>query len=328
MSGMMDCCGMSDIGRQRSANEDQFMISDVCKSMRVHRTSLTLDHQTRLFGDSQGKLLLVADGMGGHEAGERASQVVIDAFVDYVLNRLSWFMFESCETDESFEQQLKDALISCQKRINREVEAIPQRRGMGSTLTLGYIVWPRMFLVHVGDSRCYLFRNGQLQQLTRDHTLANLATEAQRKLDPDKAFVDEEDCSDGEEPPMANILWNAIGGDGDDPHPDASAIELELGDTLLFCTDGLTKHVSKQKLKELLSQQLGAEQLCQRLVSEANAGGGSDNITVVVSRFLEQQTDTRATEEIELPIPKSIADTVDFETPSAELLERAGGEDA
>ncbi|MCA9133018.1 MAG: hypothetical protein KDA45_07675, partial [Planctomycetales bacterium] len=105
MSGFMDCCGLSDIGRQRSSNEDQFLISDVCKSMRVHQTSLALDHQTRLFGETQGKLLLVADGMGGHEAGERASQLAIDSFVDYALNRLSWFISPSGESEEDFEEQ-------------------------------------------------------------------------------------------------------------------------------------------------------------------------------------------------------------------------------
>ena len=78
MSGFMDCFGSSDIGRSRDTNEDHFLISDVCKSMRVHQTSLGLDHQTRLFGNTQGKLLMVADRMGGHDAGERASQLVLD----------------------------------------------------------------------------------------------------------------------------------------------------------------------------------------------------------------------------------------------------------
>lgn len=313
MSGMMDCCGLTDIGKKRSVNEDQFLISDVRKSMRVHQTSLALDHQTRLFGGTQGNLLLVADGMGGHEAGERASQLVIDGFVDYTLNHLSWFMHESCESDEDFEQQLKTALVNCQKRLDREIAAIPQRRGMGSTLTLGYIVWPRMFLVHVGDSRCYLLRDGKLQQLTRDHTLAALAAASAGRQSEDEQDDDELTA----ERPMSNVLWNAIGGGRHgDLHPDASAMDLQMGDTLMFCTDGLTKHVSKKKIHEILSQNVPTDAMCEQLVALANDAGGTDNCTVVISRFADRSEVEGELAEVEIPLNVSdslgLADTVDM----------------
>lgn len=321
MGGFMDCCGLSDIGRRRSSNEDQFLIADVCKSMRVHHTSLALDHQTRLFGETQGKLMLVADGMGGHEAGERASQLAIDGFVDYALNRLNWFMYDGCETDEDFEHQLKRALISCQKRIDHEVSAIPQRRGMGSTLTLAYIVWPKLFLVHVGDTRCYFFRNGELQQLTRDHTLAELSQAIRRgapelkrperdsRLNDDKQDDDELNLQE----PMSNLLWNVIGGDGSQPHPDASAMELAMGDSVLLCSDGLANCVSRKQLKETLSSDRTSAEMCQHLINEANAAGGPDNITVVIGRFVEHEEVQPKLEAVELPIEASRAETVDFE---------------
>ncbi len=308
MNGKMDCFGATDIGRKRETNEDQFLISDISRSMRIHQTSLALNHQTRLFGDTQGKLLLVADGMGGHAAGERASQLVIDGIVDYTLNRLHWFMFGDCETDESFEDDLKRALVDCQARIDREVAAIPSHRGMGSTLTMGYIVWPRLFIVHVGDCRCYLLRGGVLKQLTRDHTLADLVSRGENG----NGDTSEDDDSGDSNSIFSNALWNTIGGgSGEVPRPDALALDLKMGDTLLLCSDGLNKHLRHKQIQELLSRKATSEQICNALISAANEAGGSDNVTVIVSRFLAQEpqeTKYAVAEESE-----ALPDTVDFD---------------
>ncbi len=313
MSGFMDCCGMTDIGRIRTSNEDQFLIADVSKSMRVHQTSLALDHQTRLFGNTQGKILVVADGMGGHEAGERASQLATDGVVDYVLNRLSWFMADSCHTAADFEEQLKRALISCQDRIDREIAAAPQRQGMGSTLTMAYIVWPKLFLVHVGDTRCYLLRDGVLEQLTRDHTLADLASAVYTTKGP-QAVDDEAEDAKPASRPLAHVLWNAIGGGtGKAPHPDAQAVELRIGDTLLLCSDGLSGLLSRKQLREITSQEIATDAICAQLIAAANEAGGKDNITVIVSRFVDRVAPAAMSEEVEIPLVKTVADTVEFE---------------
>ncbi|WP_197356272.1 PP2C family protein-serine/threonine phosphatase [Aureliella helgolandensis] len=306
---MMDCCGGSDIGRERSSNQDQFLISDVSKSMRIHQTSLALDHQTRLFGETKGKLVLVADGMGGHEAGERASQLVIDTMVDFTLNRLSWFIEGSCDDDDEFQSQLKQGLIACQRQINRETAAIPQRRGMGSTLTLAYIVWPRMFLVHVGDSRCYLLRDGVLQQLTRDHTLAELAGAVANESGSPRPT--DQDAPDGDNA-MSHILWNVIGGDGKEPHPDATALELRMGDTLLLCTDGLNKHLSHSTIRQILSEDLPTNSVCQKLIDQANLAGGTDNTTVVVTRFSEAEPKQVQLQEATIAFDEGLEDTAEF----------------
>ncbi|MCA9160390.1 MAG: serine/threonine-protein phosphatase, partial [Planctomycetales bacterium] len=232
--------------------------------------------------------------------------------VDYALNRLNWFMYEGCETDEDFEEQLKRALISCQKRIDHEVSAIPQRRGMGSTLTLAYIVWPKMFLVHVGDTRCYLSRGGQLQQLTRDHTLAELS-ESPREGNPELEHVEHANADAEIRRPMSSVLWNVIGGDDAEPHPDACAIELAMGDTILLCSDGLTNCVTRKQLQETLSSDRNTAEMCQQLIDKANSAGGSDNITVVIGRFVEHSEVELKLEAVELPIDASQPDTVDFE---------------
>src|SRR5687767_948111 len=106
MPGRMDVHGLTHVGMRRPTNEDQFLIADLKKSMRVDQTSLGLHHQSWLFGNSQGKLLLVADGMGGHEAGERASTIAVDSIATYALNTMHWFFRLEEEVDDDF----KDAL--------------------------------------------------------------------------------------------------------------------------------------------------------------------------------------------------------------------------
>ncbi|MEO8498893.1 MAG: protein phosphatase 2C domain-containing protein [Planctomycetota bacterium] len=280
MLGKMDCFGITDIGRRRSTNEDQFLIADLNKSMRVYQTSLGLNHQARLFGNSQGKLLAVADGLGGHEAGERASQLVVDSVVTYVLNTLHWFFRLDAENDENFRDELKAALQHCQLMLQQDVEATPQRRGMGTTLTMAYVIWPKMFVVHVGDSRCYLLRDGKLKQITRDHTLAQLYKETHG--DPPEGDIEADEVTQG-----SNTLWNVISSTGDVVDPEVYLANLQLGDTVLLCTDGLTKHVDRSRLIDLLESKHTAEAICQGLVDAANSEGGSDNITVIVSRFCE-----------------------------------------
>lgn len=277
MPGQMECFGASDIGQQRTSNEDQFLIADLSKSLRVHHTSLALDHQTRLFGNSQGKLLLVADGMGGHEAGERASTLAVDGIATYTLNTLRWFFRLDEQDDDDLADDLKAAIEHCQEVLQREAEALPQRRGMGTTLTMAYVIWPRLYVVHVGDSRCYLSRDGQLKQLTRDHTLGELCRDA--------ATQDLDTSSDADDTRLSHVLWNVIGGGDQRLMPEVHRATLKVGDRLLLCTDGLTRHVPDEQISQLMASDVPAEQLCQRFIALANDDGGSDNVTVVVAQF-------------------------------------------
>src|SRR5205085_10232239 len=125
MLGKMDCHGLTDPGRVWDGNEDQFLIANLTKSMLVHQTSLGLDDQTRLFGSSQGRLLLVADGMGGQAAGRRASALAVDSLTAYVLNTLHWFLRLRQDDEEQFLDELKAALAYCQERIGAEAERPP-----------------------------------------------------------------------------------------------------------------------------------------------------------------------------------------------------------
>jgi protein phosphatase len=268
----IDSFGLTDVGRQRRANEDQFLVAGLNKGMLVQQTSLPMDDQTQLMSGVQGKVLAVADGMGGHAAGDRASALAIQAITSYVLNTMPWFF----RLDGKLEDDLKEELAGALERARDDVQQDATRQGlqgMGTTLTMAYVLWPRLYVVHVGDSRCYLLRGGELRQLTTDHSMAQQLV--------DEGALRPEDADDSQ---WAHVLYNAIVADGsNDMSPDVYKARLRDGDTLLLCTDGLTKHVTEDRIVQLLNGQ--AEQAARRLVDAANDGGGSDNATVVVARF-------------------------------------------
>jgi protein phosphatase len=274
--GKIDCFGLTDIGKRRDTNQDQFLIGDLSKSMQIRDTSLGLDDQSRLFGGTQGQLLVVADGMGGHAAGQRASTLAIDSLIDYLLNTQRWLFRLEADDEEDFVDDLRAALEHSQSALSAEAAVIPDRRGMGTTLTMAYIVWPRLYVVHAGDSRCYLFRDSRLRQTTKDHTVA------QKMID--QGASEPEELADSR---LSHIVWNVLGGDDEDLKPEVRKLQLAIGDTILLCSDGLTGHVSDEEIATRLESDDSAADICQRLVDAANEAGGSDNITVVVARFLD-----------------------------------------
>src|SRR4029079_9034079 len=292
MLTQMDCFGLTDPGLKRPTNQDHYLIADLNKSMRIHDTSLTLDNETRVYGGSQGKLLIVADGMGGEAEGERACTLAVYRVTPYVLNSLSWCFRLEEDSEHDFEDHLKEALQSCQKSIQDVVAEHAEMKSMGTTLTMVYIVWPRAFVVHVGDSRCYLLRNRQLDQITVEHTMSEIMAEAGQ--------MSREEARNS---PKGHALWNVLGGRSNELSVDVYKITLEQEDVLLLCTDGLYNLVPHETLQELLNANSGAESVCRKLVGLANENGGKDNITVIVSHFLAPSSeDSRAFVEAEVPL--------------------------
>jgi serine/threonine protein phosphatase PrpC len=301
MLARMDCHGLTDPGLKRPTNQDHFLIADLNKSMKVHATSLSLDNQARVYGGSQGKLLIVADGMGGEAEGERACTIAVDQVTTYVLNSLSWYFRLEEGSEQDFEDHLKEALESCQKSIQSVVAVHPEMKSMGTTMTMVYIVWPRAFVVHVGDSRCYLLRQNVLEQITVDHTMSQVL-EASGQITREEA----------QRSPMRHALWNVLGGRSDELSVDVYKLTLEPDDLLLLCTDGLYEMVPADTLEELLKTSVNAATTCRKLVDLANENGGKDNITVIVSRFLSpEQEDSRAFVEAEVPLEELTAASED-----------------
>jgi serine/threonine protein phosphatase PrpC len=268
--------GRTDVGRQRESNQDQFLIADLHKSLLVDDSSLKLDCQARLFGSSLGRLLMVADGMGGHQAGSRASLLAIDLLINQLVNGMRWPTQMSGDEEERFVADLKQLFETAHKLIVRESEAHPELRGMGTTLTMAYIVWPLMYVVHVGDSRCYVIHSDVPQQLTRDHTLSSQLAE-QGGLTAEQA----------ESSKWSHVLYNALGAGGIEVTVEVHKVTLEINDIVVLCTDGLYRHVKPPELADVLLRELELGEACRSLIELANFRGGHDNITVVAARCLQ-----------------------------------------
>src|SRR5579859_5049492 len=225
----------TDTGRQRRENEDSAIAS--------------------------APLFVVADGMGGARAGEVASQIAIESFQ------------QGMPDSGNAEAQLSELVKAANRAIYDRAHAEPDLRGMGTTLTAAYLDDAQFAIAHVGDSRAYLFRDGELRRLTQDHSLVGELV-ARGKLTEEQAA----------EHPQRSIITRALGIERD-VDVDTWTHPARAGDVLLLCSDGLTSMISEERIAEILSSARGLERAGSRLIEEANRAGGRDNITVVLSRL-------------------------------------------
>ncbi len=264
--------GLTDRGQVRSSNEDNFLIAELARTLWIRQTSLP--QPLTQYGRNRGHLLLVADGMGGHQAGEIASALTVAAIEQFVLHVLHRFSNLGDGDEPEVVRELQAALRQADQQIIDEADHHPEFTGMGTTLTLAFISGWKLFVIHVGDSRCYLFRNGVLRQLTRDHTFA---AELARNgvISPESVPKHR----------YRHVVTNILGGDSAGVEVDVQMENLESGDGVLLCSDGLTEMLSEQRITAILEAEENPEGACKRLVSEANSEGGSDNITAIVARI-------------------------------------------
>lgn len=270
----IECFGLTDQGKKRSTNQDHFVIGKLHKHMAAEQSSVPLTDD-ELFGDAMGQLLLVADGIGGAKGGEVASELAIKSTVEYLLNSMHWLSHPTEPEISQFVSDLKDAACFSHRTVRDNANQNPDLQGMGSTLTVAYVVWPMLYVLHVGDSRCYLFHKGKTGLLTKDQTFA------QYLFDQGHLTLDE-----FEESSFHNVLLSAIGAKD---RPDAAVYRhrLEYGDRILLCTDGVNRHLSDHRIGEFLQSEVTSEMICKELVDAANEAGGLDNITTVVAQFRE-----------------------------------------
>lgn len=267
----IDAQGATDTGLVRAKNEDQYLVAELERQMLVRDSSIQSKAPTRYRRRRQAVLLAVADGMGGHAGGSMASQVVIDALAGHLLHTLPW-SGEVAQADlATADEEARRALIACQERLT----SVADRKGLlggqpGTTLTAAYIAWPQVMLLHVGDSRLYILRGGQLAQLTTDHTVLPDPERTHQRLSTS---------------PFRHILTNAIVSGG---HPvgEVHRFHLDSQDRLLLCTDGLSEHVPDEQIGSILSQNDDMGQVCADLLAAARHDGGSDNITAIAARFV------------------------------------------
>jgi serine/threonine protein phosphatase PrpC len=273
----IDVFGLTHTGLVRKSNQDHFLTATLGRELNVLQTSL---HQP-LPGlsvipelptaERAAFLAVVADGVGGSAHGEEASRLAVEEVTSYIARSLHCFYTVDPDNDAQFEEALDDAARQTHAQILRRAGDDPERAGMATTLTLWIGVWPRAYLLQVGDSRYYLLRNGELEQVSRDQTVAQDLVDS-GALTPGNA----------QRTRWAHVLSSALGG----PHtaPTVARVQNDWTTAHLLCSDGLTKHVSDDRIRDLLLGMSSARQACEALLQEALAGGGTDNITVVVGR--------------------------------------------
>lgn len=275
-----DIAGGSHVGRRRSRNEDRFLIADLNRLLSLRDSNVPYGECEQLCSHRTGQLLVVADGMGGHSGGDIASRVAVESCARYVLDMLHWFLKLNDDHEQDFLDDLANCLRSIQQRIWSKSQAEPVHR-MGTTVTMAYLLWPRMYVVHAGDSRCYLNRDSELVQITTDHTIAQQMV--------DCGALDSEDVKVSR---WRSVLWNCVGGDQKVVQPEVCRVNLEPGDRLLLCSDGLSDMIDDTNIAKLLAAGNSAETMVQELINSANEAGGKDNITAIVGLFQAAGTDS------------------------------------
>jgi len=251
--------GVTDVGRVRTNNEDSFRIVEPLG------------------------LFILSDGMGGEAHGEVASSMAVETIEKYCSAAgesredpgatLQGIATESWSPQT---KRLQKAVLQANLNIFQSAQMHPEQRGMGATVTAGWINGGKLSIAHVGDSRAYLLRTGGLQQLTNDHSL--VAEQVRRGiLTPQQA----------EESDMQSVLLRALGA-----HPevevDVDEVNLLPRDVLLFCSDGLTRMVTEPEIAGKLQAEMDPATAAQKLVDFANERGGLDNVTVIVARIQDE----------------------------------------
>jgi PPM family protein phosphatase len=269
----IDVYGITHPGKVRKENQDHFLICSLKRQMVVRQTSLPNIDGFTAEPERLAFLMMVADGVGGGLKGEEASRRALESVTHYVQQSMRCYYASNAEDDEEFLDALREAALQGHESLLRRGESDPEYRGMATTLTLYLGVWPRSYLLQVGDSRCYILEQGELTQITRDQTMA------QELID-----LGVMKAQDAKNTRLAHTLSSSIG--GRQTAPVVTRRESKWGNVALLCSDGLTHHVSDERIRHHLRSMKSSRQVCEDLLAEALAGGGVDNITLIVARAI------------------------------------------
>jgi protein phosphatase len=265
-------------GKVRPHNEDAYLVFKTGRSWERVMTSLPQGELPQRF-DEAGYAMAVADGMGGHKAGDVASNMALRTAVAVILNMPQWALKLDNPLDRMKEidrvmERARNVFRSAHRAINERALGDPGLASMGTTMTSTYSFANDLFVIHVGDSRVYQYRRGELRQLTRDHTLAQEMADAGAMSQ-----------AEAQGHRLSHVLTRAIGGGNDEAEVEVDYHELEDGDVLLLCTDGLTNMVSERGIASILERHPGCQEACDALIQKALEAGGKDNVTAVMGRY-------------------------------------------
>jgi len=273
LSVKVRCAAVSDAGRVRARNEDHYMVARVRRTFNVLAHNLPKDEMPDFLGEDA-YAMVVADGMGGMNAGDVASMLAISTGVKLADKSVKWGFKINEKEARDLLSRMSAYFREIDRRITRKSESDRRLFGMGTTMTLAYSVGIHLFLIHVGDSRAYLFRKGQLQQLTRDHTVAQALADA--------GEIKQQDVRKHQ---RRNTLTNYLGGHSGKVKADVRWLRLEDGDRVLLCSDGLSDMVEDPGIAGCLVENSEPDAAAIALTQLALRNGGKDNITVVVAQY-------------------------------------------
>ena len=270
----IDVYGLTHQGKVRQTNQDHFLICALRKQLEVYQSSLP-NIQEMVSGRRLAYLAMVADGVGSGR-GEEASKQAIEDIVGFVAHSMHCYYTADPSDEKAFSDALEEAALHCHEQMLEHAKKDgDDGSSMATTLTLFLSVWPRSYILQVGDSRCYIYRKGVLTQISRDQTMAE-------DLVDQGVFT----RSDAANTRWAHVLSSAIG--GKQTAPVVTGIDRGWDDIGLLCSDGLTKHVSDEQIKERLRTMTSSKQACEALLQDALDDGGSDNITIIIGRIVRQ----------------------------------------
>ncbi len=264
--------GVSHKGYVRETNADRFVVGAIRRSFEIGAISAEMKGSVNVGdGGLGGTVLVVADGIGASKFGHEAAALAVDSVISH-FSRSIILRRNDVSLEDDIVEQFAKMILSSHDRLQEVVKANPEMKGMATTLTLAFVLGSRAWLAHVGDSRGYMLHEGELCRLTKDQTIAQMLV--------DQGALDQESADSSR---LAHILASSVGGSSDTlPTVLSYRLALEPGDSLVLCTDGLTKHVTDDKIAEIVSKADTPTAACDELISRALDGGGTDNVTVVV----------------------------------------------
>ena len=270
----IDVSALSHAGHRRKNNEDQFFVTKMSRALETMLTSLPPGDVPER-AEEVNYMLILADGMGGHAGGEVASRLAISALVSLALDIPDWILkLDSEAASAELERRARDIVRKVGSVIHKKGREDSALEGMGSTLTAARSLGRDLLIVHVGDSRAYLFRAGGLHRLTKDHTFAQMLV--------DRGRLKARDIPSSR---VRHVLTNALGGSSEHVEVDVDLLRLEDGDRLLLCSDGLTDMVDDDTIAQTLAGTSSSADSCAQLVQFALDRGGRDNVTVIVAAY-------------------------------------------
>ena len=265
----VDAFGMTDVGKVRKVNADHFMIASFHRAIHVHETSLTGElgpTETQ----NRGFMMIVADGVGGLPTAGEGSAETVKVMVQHLLHATELTSTLVLLDENDAVEQLRAAVMEAHRKLVAMGQA--EGRKPATTLTMLAGFWPRIFIVNVGDSRYYRLRNGRLERFTVDQTMAEVMVES-GALTREKAEASR----------LKHVLWSAVG--NEELRPDVRVLDIVRSDRHLLCSDGLTKHVTDEEIKERLTLDETSEESVRGLIDLTLERGGTDNVTVAVLRI-------------------------------------------